>query len=162
MPLKNLSEWQLSTITEYSNMKYDLVHELMHFQQSYSDFENSALLLGKLIEEGVCDFLVSLLTENNQVSPGVQRNLDYLQIDSNYTFVMHELKRDIYGQDLSKWMHNGGAITDRPSNLGYTMGFLICKSFYENSTNKKQAIFELLNTNNFKKIIESSDFKELL
>ncbi|GGZ89877.1 hypothetical protein GCM10007028_30230 [Algibacter mikhailovii] len=162
MPLKNLSEWQLSTITEYSNMKYDLVHELMHFQQSYSDFENSALLLGKLIEEGVCDFLVSLLAENNQVSPGVQRNLDYLQIDSNYMFIMHELKRDIYGQDLSKWMHNGGAITDRPSNLGYTMGFLICKSFYENSTNKKQAIFELLNTNNFKKIIESSDFKELL
>lgn len=162
MPLKNLNNWQISTITEFENMKYDLVHELMHFQQSYSDFENRELLLGKLIEEGVCDFLVSLLTNNNQVSPGVQRNLNYLKIENNYQFVMNELKRDLYNGDLSKWMHNGGAIKDRPSNLGYTIGFLICKSYYERSPNKKKAVFELLNTNNFKTIINESDFKEIL
>lgn len=162
MPLKNLNDWQIATITNFRNMKYDLVHELMHFQQSYSDSENRERLLGKLIEEGVCDFLVSLLTENNQVSPGVQKNLDYLSNSENYQFVMGELKRDIYGNDLSKWMHNGGAIHDRPSNLGYTIGFMICESYYENSIDKKRAIFELLNTSNFKKIIEESNFKAIL
>jgi hypothetical protein len=59
-------------------------------------------------------------------------------------------------------MHNGGAIKDRPSNLGYTMGFLISKSYYEKSSDKKKAVFELLNTNNFKIIIQESDFKEIL
>jgi hypothetical protein len=162
MPLKNLNDWQISTITEFENMKYDLVHELMHFQQSYSDFENRELLLGKIIEEGVCDFLVSLLTTGNQVSPGVQKNLDYLKIEENYQFVMNELKRDLYSGNLSNWMHNGGAIKDRPSNLGYTMGFLISKSYYEKSSDKKKAVFELLNTNNFKIIIQESDFKEIL
>lgn len=162
MPMQNLNDWQLATITAYGNMKYDLVHELMHFQQSYAGNENTQFLFGKLIEEGVCDFLVSLLTEGNEVSPSVQRNLDYLSKPDNFEFIMNELKRDIYSSDLSKWMHNGGAITDRPSNLGYTMGFLICKSYYENSTDKKQAVYELLNTDDFTKIIKESTFKEIL
>lgn len=162
MPLDNLSDWEILTITEFENMKFDLVHELMHFQQSYSDTESKDLLLGKLIEEGVCDFLVSLLTDTNQVSPGVKRNLDYLEKPGKFEFLMNELKRDIYSEDLSKWMHNGGGITDRPSNLGYTMGYLICKSYYENSNDKEKAIFELLNTNDFKKIIKESEFKEIL
>ncbi|GAA4884884.1 hypothetical protein GCM10023311_04250 [Flaviramulus aquimarinus] len=162
MPLDNLSDWEILTITEFENMKFDLVHELMHFQQSYSDTENKDLLVGKLIEEGVCDFLVSLLTDNNQVSPGVQRNLDYLEKPGNFEFLMNGLKRDIYSGDLSKWMYNGGGITDRPSNLGYTMGYLICKSYYKKSVDKEMAIFELLNTNDFKKIIMESEFKEIL
>ncbi|ANQ48117.1 hypothetical protein MY04_0735 [Flammeovirga sp. MY04] len=162
MPLENLNDWQKNSITEFENMKYDLVHELMHFQQSYSDHENADKVLGKIIEEGVCDFLVSILTEDQQPSPGVQNNLDYLKDPKNFNFVMKELKQDTYSTDLSKWMHNGGAIKDRPSNLGYTMGYLVCKSYYDKSEDKKVAIYELLNTDNFKKIIEKSDYREIL
>ncbi|WP_156152199.1 hypothetical protein [Flammeovirga sp. OC4] len=162
MPLTNLNDWQLGTITEFENMKYDLVHELMHFQQSYSDFEGKEILLGKLIEEGSCDFLVSLLTKNHKVSPGVQRNLDYLADKNNYDFVIRELKTDLYSHDLSKWMHNGGGIKDRPSNLGYTMGFLICRSFYENAEDKQKAIKTILTTDDFKEVIRNSKFQELL
>ncbi|NME72545.1 hypothetical protein [Flammeovirga aprica] len=162
MPKENLNDWQISTITEFENMKFDLVHELMHFQQSYADFEGKENLYGKLIEEGSCDFLVSLLTEDGEVSPGVQRNLDYLSVPKNYDFVMSELKRDIYSKDLSKWMHNGGAIKDRPSNLGYTMGFLICKSYYENANDKREAVKKILTTDDFKEIILGSDYKGIL
>lgn len=162
MPRENLNDWQKNTITEFNNMKFDLVHELMHFQQSYGDSENRNLLIGKLIEEGVCDFLVTLLTEDNKMSPVMQKRLNYINKSGNMNFMMNELKKDLYSNDLSKWMYNGGGIQDRPSNLGYTMGYLICKSYYENSTNKKLAIFELLNTDNFKKIIRESEFNELL
>ncbi|MFY0592322.1 DUF2268 domain-containing putative Zn-dependent protease [Roseivirga sp.] len=162
MPLENLNEWQKSTITEFGNMKYDLVHELMHFQQSYSAAENSNILLGKLIEEGACDFLVTLLTDDNAMSPAMKRRLEYLKIDDNYDMVLNALKEDLYTSNFSRWMYNGGVITDRPSNLGYTMGYLICKSFYENSLNKKEAINELLNTTDFKKIIQASSYKEIL
>ncbi|PIB37967.1 DUF2268 domain-containing putative Zn-dependent protease [Maribacter sp. 4G9] len=162
MPQQNLNNWQLSTITEFDNMKFDLVHELMHYQQSYSDEENENLLLGKLIQEGACDFLVSLLTEKHEMSPAVNRRLDYINDQKNRAFVLKELKRDLYSQDLSKWMHNGGGIKDRPSNLGYTMGYLICKSYYDNTTDKKQAVYELLNTDNFKRIIEESEYNEIL
>jgi len=162
MPQQNLNNWQLSTITEFDNMKFDLVHELMHYQQSYSDEENENLLLGKLIREGACDFLVSLLTEKHEMSQAVNRRLDYINDPKIWAVVLEELKRDLYGQDLSKWMHNGGGIKDRPSNLGYTVGYLICKSFYDNSADKKQAVYELLNTDNFKKIIEESEYNEIL
>ncbi|MEO1625376.1 MAG: hypothetical protein AAFV25_09470 [Bacteroidota bacterium] len=162
MPVENLNDWQRSTINEFDNMKYHLVHELMHFQQSYSDFENRELLLGKMIEEGSCDFLVSLLTDDKKASPGVQRNLDYVAIPENKAFVMKELQRDLYSGDLSKWMHNGGAITDRPSDLGYTVGFLVCKSYYDNSSDKKAAIHTLLNTDDFKEIYRASEYSHIL
>ncbi|OHX65173.1 hypothetical protein [Flammeovirga pacifica] len=162
MPLQHLNDWQKNSITEFDNMSYDLVHELMHFQQSYSDHENANKVLGKIIEEGVCDFLVSILSENKTPSPGVQQNLNYLNNKKNFEFIIQELKNDAYSTDLSNWMHNGGAIHDRPSNLGYTMGYLICQSYYEKSDDKKAAIFELLNTNNFKKIITESEFKYIL
>ena len=35
---------------------------LMHFQQNYGDTENKDKVLNKIIEEGVCDFLVELTT----------------------------------------------------------------------------------------------------
>jgi hypothetical protein len=162
MPQRNLNSWQLSTITEFENMKFDLVHELMHYQQSYSDEENENLLLGRLIREGSCDFLVSLLTESNEMSPAVNRRLDYIKNPQNTEFIIDELKRDLYSTDLSKWMYNGGGIKDRPSNLGYTMGYLICKSYYDNSADKKQAVYELLNTDDFKKIIKESEYNEIL
>jgi hypothetical protein len=162
MPTENLNDWQIGAISDYDEMKFHLVHELMHFQQSYGNAEYREALLGKLIEEGVCDFLVSLLTEDNQISAGVQYNLDYLSDPKNYAFAMEELKRDIYGNDLSLWMHNGGGIKDRPANLGYTMGFLICQSYYSNSPDKKQAIAELLTTKDFKGIIQGSKFKDIL
>lgn len=162
MPLQNLNDWQLSHITEFENMKYDLVHELMHFQQSYGDSKNRELLLGRLIEEGVCDFLVTLVTDEGAMSPVMRKRLDYLDEPDNMAFVMDELKRDVYTPDLSKWMHNGGQITDRPSNLGYSMGYLICQSYYENSTDKEQAIQELLNTDDFKEIVAGSDYRSVL
>lgn len=162
MPLKNLDDWQKTHISEFENMNFVLIHELMHFQQSYSDDKNRNILLGKLIEEGVCDFLVTLLTPKNAVSPDMQRRLDYLATEENENFILEELKRDLYSGDLSKWMYNGGAISDRPSDMGYTMGYLICKSYYEQSTDKKQAVFELLNTSNFKSIIENSEYSSLL
>ncbi len=162
MPLNNLDDWQKTHITEFENMKYVLIHELMHFQQSYSDSENRQLLLGKLIEEGVCDFLVTLLTAKHEMSPDMKRRLDYMAIPENKSFMKEELKRDLYTDDLSKWMYNGGMITDRPSDMGYTLGYLICKSYYENSTDKKQAVFELLNTSSFKSIIEESEYSDLL
>ncbi|MEM8900987.1 MAG: hypothetical protein AAGC85_22935 [Bacteroidota bacterium] len=164
MPDENLNDWQKGTITEFENMKFDLVHELMHFQQSYSDLRTRELLVGKLIEEGVCNFLVSLCIEgeSSKISPLEKRNQEYIKDPENYERLMAELKEKLYTHDLSKWMHNGGWITDRPSNLGYSIGFLICQSYYENSSDKKKAIYELLNTDRFEDIYEQSDFKDLL
>lgn len=64
----------------------------------------------------------------------------------------------MYSSNLGLWMYNGGAIHDRPSDLAYTMGYLICKSFYEKSANKKEAVQALLQTAYFTKIIKGSAY----
>lgn len=130
----------------------------MHFQQSYKDVENSETLLGKVIREGVCDYLVELTSDKKTLSSGRLKTIAYLDDPTKLKFILSEFKRDMYSKNLSNWMYNGGAIKDRPSDLGYALGYKICKSYYERSKDKKAAIFELLNTDDFKKILNGSQY----
>ncbi|MBT8292543.1 MAG: DUF2268 domain-containing protein, partial [Eudoraea sp.] len=111
-----------------------------------------------VISEGVCDFLVELCSGEELKNS----NLLYLSDQENEQKIMDDLKKDLFSEDNSKWLYNGGAITDRPHDLGYTVGYLICKSYYNNSPDKKNAVFELLNTNDFLTILGGSDYSFLL
>ena len=51
-----------------------------------------------------------------------------------------------------------GKIPKMPPDMGYKLGKAICASYYDNSTDKEQAVFELLNTDNFGAILSGSDF----
>ena len=51
---------------------------------------------------------------------------------------------------------------DRPFDLGYTFGYIISKSYYENHSNKKQVIYDFLNTDDYTKIYQHSDYAFLL
>jgi len=159
---KGLTDWQRDNIAPLNDMIYVTIHELMHFQQSYKDDTYGELLLGKTIEEGVCDFLVELVSNKQTLAKSRLDNINYLNNPEKMEWICAEFKRDMYGTDLSRWMYNGGAIQDRPSDLGYTLGYLICKSFYEKSANKKMAVQELLQTNDFRNIIKNSDYSFLL
>jgi uncharacterized protein YjaZ len=65
-------------------------------------------------------------------------------------------------EDTSKWLYNGGSIEDRPADLGYTVGYLITKSYYEQHPDKKQAVYELLNANDLTEIVKNSSYAYLL
>jgi hypothetical protein len=54
------------------------------------------------------------------------------------------------------------SIEDRPHDLGYTLGYLITKSYFENQEDKQVAVYELLNTDDFTKILKGSDYAYLL
>ena len=60
MPSEGLSDWQKGAIMKFSDMPKLTIHELMHFQQNYGDSVNSEKVIGGIIGEGVCDFLVEL------------------------------------------------------------------------------------------------------
>ncbi len=89
-------------------------------------------------------------------------NLIYLSDEENEQKIMNDLKNDLFSEDNSKWLYNGGSIDDRPHDLGYTVGYLISKSYYQHAEDKQQAIFELLNTNDFLSILKGSDYTYLL
>ena len=158
MPTEGLTNWQKEAIMKVSDLPALTLHELMHFQQNYQDTENNETVLAQVISEGVCDFLVELCSGEELKNS----NLLYLSDQENEQKIMDDLKNDLFSEDNSKWLYNGGAITDRPHDLGYTVGYLICKSYYYNTEDKKNAVFELLNTNDFLTILSGSDYSFLL
>lgn len=158
MPAEELTDWQRNAVMEFSSLPGLTLHELMHFQQNYGDTANSDKVIYKLVEEGVCDFLVEL-------SSGIalkNENLEYLQDTLNRQRILTDLKNELFSEDLSKWMYNGGSITDRPHDLGYTLGYLISKSYYARQKDKRRAVYDLLNTHDMESIIKGSDYAHLL
>ncbi len=158
MPTEELSEWQRDAIMNVDNLPGLILHELMHFQQNYGDEEHRDMVIHKLIDEGVCDFLVEL----SSGVPLQNEQLTYLQDPINLERITDELREELFSEDLSKWMYNGGSIEDRPHDLGYTLGYLISKSYYMNMDDKQTALYELLNTKNMLSILRKSDYAYLL
>jgi hypothetical protein len=158
MPTEGLSDWQKNSIMSFEQLPGLTIHELMHFQQNYRDTENLEYVMGAIFSEGVCDFLLEL----SSGKPLENDNLSYLQEPENMAFILEELKADMYNTDNYKWLYNGGSIEDRPHDLGYTLGYLISKSYYNNHPDKKQAVYELLNTDNIESIYRGSDYGHLL
>lgn len=158
IPVQELSDWQRDAISEFNSLPQLILHELMHFQQNYSDPENGDLVLNKIIEEGVCDFLSELASG----IPHSSEQLDYLRSPENFKQITWQLKLDLFSDDLSAWMYNGGSIEDRPADLGYALGYLITKSYYEKAADKQRALRELLNANDMRNILAGSDYNYLL
>ena len=158
MPTEGLSDWQKGAIMAFEELPGLTIHELMHFQQNYRDTLNNNKVMGAIIGEGVCDFLVELSSGKALKNS----NLDYLNDPKNLEFIISELKNDLQNTDTSKWLYNGGAIEDRPHDLGYTLGYLISKSYYQNQADKQQAVYNLLNTDNFESIYRESAYYTLL
>jgi hypothetical protein len=157
-PMEELTNWQQNAIMEVSSLPSLTLHELMHFQQNYSDPGNSNTVLSGLVQEGVCDFLVEICTG----IPMKNSNLEYLEDPEKRDWILGELKNELFSDDLSKWLYNGGSIQDRPHDLGYTLGYLITKSYYNNQADKTQAVHELLNSRDFTGILRESDYSFLL
>ena len=152
MPTDGLNNWQRNAVSENEQMKYTIMHELMHFQQNYQDKENENTVISGVISEGVCDFLVELCSGET----AMKSNVEYLSQPDSLQFILSEFKKDMHSDDLSHWMY--GEVEDRPTDIGYTLGYKICKSYYERSVDKKQAVYQLLNTDNFEDIFLGSEY----
>lgn len=64
------------------------------------------------------------------------------------------------GTNLSKWMYNGFKIKDRPGDLGYYVGYKICRSYYDNAGDKRQAVRDILNVQDFPAFFERSRHRQ--
>jgi hypothetical protein len=157
-PTRELTEWQRDAIMNFSDLPRITIHELMHFQQNYQDEEHRETLLSAIVHEGVCDFMVELCSGEVLVND----NLKFLSNADNEKWILEELASELLEEDTSKWLYNGGSIEDRPADLGYTMGYLITKSYYEQHPDKKQAVYDLLNTNDLTEIVKNSSYAYLL
>ena len=113
------------------------IHEYVHTQQNGG---YPKILLGKAIEEGSCDFITELV-----IGKLLQKNYIVYGREHEAT-LKEEFKNEMLSNNYSNWLYNG-SVAKTVADLGYFMGYSICKSYYKNATDKKKAIKEIIELN---------------
>jgi hypothetical protein len=116
-----------------------VAHECVHTQQkNISDTVAKCPLLWQILKEGICDFIGEMVA-------GKQINkVAHEYGDKHEKELWEELKANLCSSDMSKWLYNGQSAKDRPGDLGYYMGYRIAKAWYEQATDKRQAIIDMI------------------
>ena len=116
-------------VTKTDNLVPITVHEYVHTQQK----EEGKTLLGQAIYEGACDFIAELVLGKTLMHP-------YLQYGrAHEAEIKARFKQEMYNEDYSQWIYNSSK-TNGIGDLGYFMGYTICKAYYHQATDKKEAI----------------------
>lgn len=112
------------------------VHEYVHTQEKAPPENN---LLGQALYEGTCDLVAELVTEKLPMLPYVAYG------PAHEALLKERFKADMFSPYIGNWFYN--QISDDPNHvpdLGYYMGYAICKAYYQQAKNKKQAVKELI------------------
>lgn len=128
-------------------LKNMLSHELIHTQQR--GFVGDTVLSASL-NEGVAEFL-------SELTSGQILNVHLpVWTKGKEAALKARFKADVDNVDLTQWLYNGMGTPDQPGDLGYWMGYLIAKSFYEKASDKPAAIARLLEETDAKALLRDS------
>jgi hypothetical protein len=127
------------------------MHELVHYQQHYAPGES---LLKQALVEGVADFLAI-----QTVGCTATANAVYAYGEAHEEQLWAEFRATMDGTEFGKWFYNGDRSTDRPANLGYWIGYKIAAAYYRRSSNKPQAVDELLHIRDFHDVLARSGYE---
>jgi hypothetical protein len=150
-----LNLWQKQNLLPFKEMKHLVAHELIHVQQS--QMAGDTTLLCHTIQEGMADFIGELIsgkTANQRLhvwAVGHERQ------------VWEEFKKEMFLDRYSNWIANSNQETaERPSDLGYWVGYQICKAYFDQATDKKQSIHDMLNIQDYRAFLTKSKVDERL
>ena len=129
-----------------------VAHELIHFQQN--EMKRDTITLGYAIKEGMADFLGELIsgdTANRKIFEWTKGKEKQIWAD---------FEKDMYFDRYNNWIANSGSASkDSYPDLGYWIGYEICKSYYENMDNKKQAIYDMLHIKDYRNFLRESKWE---
>ena len=146
-PIDELPPWLRAVITGVDQIPGIVAHESCHYNQNYGD---GRTLLAKSIQEGSCDLIGELISGQN-----INERLKVYG-RTHDAELWRDFLVDMDKPDYSKWIYNGATSKDRPGDLGYYMGYLITRAHYRNAKNKRAAVREILNIQDFQKFYEAT------
>ena len=130
LPNKRLEKFFSTQTTD--NIVPFTVHEYVHTQQRIE----GKTVLGQSIYEGVCEFITEIILEK----PLQHRHILYGR--QNEEALKQKFKSEMYSTDLNMWLYNGNEA--EVGDLGYFMGYAICKAYHTNAKNKQKAIIDMI------------------
>ncbi|MDN3587785.1 DUF2268 domain-containing putative Zn-dependent protease [Pedobacter aquatilis] len=110
------------------------MHEYVHTQEK----SNGNTLLAQCIFEGTADFVAELIT-------GKVPSMPYMTYGkTNHEMLKNKFKTEMFVNEFSGWLYNGTSSEFGVGDLGYYIGYSICKNYYDKAENKKAVIKELI------------------
>lgn len=135
--------------TDKNLLKNIIIHELTHFQQAmlqgpqkyigtYSKPNN---MLDLILREGTADFVSYYLMFKNEEAFVKLRNYEKDEVN-----LWAKFQKDLEIQEKDYWLNVSFEDNNKgvPIQMGYAIGYKIVKSYYENATDKKQALKAIL------------------
>ena len=153
IPTDELTLWQKNNFSDLKGLPHVVAHELIHFQQNHLA-QDTTLLRGALVE-GMADFLGELISGKNANA----RLAVYAK--GREKEIWGDFKKEMYLNRASNWIANGSQETaDKPADLGYWVGYMICKAYYEEMADKKQAVYDILHITDYRQFLAKSKIEE--
>ncbi len=132
------NDWLKNVFAKQSldNITYLNIHEYVHTQQNgYRD-----RVLNRSIAEGSCDFIAELTI-------GKPIQTQYLTYGRAHAEEVKELfRKEMFSNNSANWLYNG-AQKGESADLGYYIGYEICRSYYENADDRSRAIKDIIELN---------------
>jgi len=152
--ISELSLWERNNLTDIDAVPYLMAHELIHYQQK--GMGSDTTLLKAVMVEGMADFIGELIS-------GKTANMRlHTWAKGREKQILADFKKDMYLNKASHWIANSDEETaDKPADLGYWVGYYICKAYYQNSPDKKKAINDMLHVKDYKQFYALSKADEL-
>lgn len=148
-----LNNWEKNNISTSKNLPYTVAHELIHYEQN--GMTSDTTLLAAALKEGMADFIGELISGKS----ANERLLIFAK--GKEKFIWTDFKKEMYLNRGYNWIANSDQESaDKPADLGYWAGYQICKAYYDQATDKKKAIYEMLHIQDYKKFLEQSKLEE--
>ena len=149
IPVEELSLWQRNNLSKVNAIPYLIAHELVHFNQD--GLESDTTLLRSVLIEGMADFIGELISGK----PANERL--HIWAKGKEKQVWDDFRKEMYLNKARNWIANSDQETaDKPADLGYWIGYQICKAHYDNSSDKSKAVHDILNIKDYKEFYKKS------
>ncbi|WP_079241342.1 Ig-like domain-containing protein [Chryseobacterium indologenes] len=131
-------EWLKGMFANQSldNIVFLNIHEYIHTQQT--GYQNR--VLNQAIKEGSCDLIAELVMnespQRKYISYGMAHEAE----------IKAQFKKEMFTGNLANWFYNGRQ-KGEGADLGYYVGYVISKMYYQNTKDKKQAIKDIIELN---------------
>ncbi|WP_380869564.1 DUF2268 domain-containing putative Zn-dependent protease [Sphingobacterium corticis] len=139
----NFEEKNLKWLKDYAetqkidNIDFFTIHEYVHILQKKNDTLKPTVL-SACIGEGAADFVAELATEKPLNTPYRRYG------EKHFRKIKEDFRKEMLSTEKhSNWLYNGHKFGEA-GDLGYFLGYVICKSYYEQAIDKKQAIKEII------------------
>jgi len=154
IPVTELSLWQNNNFNDLSSLPNLIAHELIHFNQNGMK-QDTSLLHGVMVE-GMADFIGELISGSN----ANQRLHVWAKGKENQ--IWGDFEKEMYLKRSDNWIANSDQETaDKPADIGYWVGYQICKAYYTKSNDKAKAVNDMLNIKDYKAFYEQSGANKL-